>query len=237
MSGTDDDRKAPSHAAWRKGLVAALFAAGLALFFALDGPRYLDLATVRDQRDALRAFTDAHQVAAILIGFALYVAVVALSVPGATVLSLAAGFVFGRWVGWMLVLAGATVGATLVFLAARYVVGDWARNRMGSAGQRIRDGFTANAFSYLLFLRLVPAFPFFLVNLAVALTPIPVRTYVVATFLGIAPGSFVYVNLGEALGRIDSTGGLLSAPVVLAFALLALLSLVPVWLQRRRSGK
>ena len=126
------------------------------------------------------------------------------------ILSLTMGFVFGRWVGTALVVVAATVGATIVFLAARYIFADAARKRLGALGEKINAGFTENAFNYMLFLRLVPAFPFFLVNLAPAFTSIPLRTFVLATFIGIIPGTFVFVNLGETLGRIDSLQGLVS---------------------------
>ena len=150
-------------------------------------------------------------------------------------LSLTVGFVFGRWVGTALVVVAATLGATLLFLAARYLFADAARRRMGTLGEKINAGFTANAFSYLLFLRLVPVFPFFLVNLAPAFTTIPLRTYVLATAIGIVPGTFVFVNLGQALGRIDSLQGLVSLDVLAGLGLLALLALVPVVVQRIRA--
>ena len=137
-------------------------------------------------------------------------------------------------------MIAATVGATLVFLAARYLFADAARKRLGAVGERLNAGFTENAFSYLLFLRLVPAFPFFLVNLAPAFTAIPVRTYVLATLIGIIPGTFVYVNLGQTLGRIDSLQGLVSRETLLAFGLLGLFALLPVaWkkLKARRTGE
>jgi uncharacterized membrane protein YdjX (TVP38/TMEM64 family) len=217
--------------------LALLFVGGLALYFALDGPSYVSLPAIKARRDALLAFTAEHYVASLLLAFAVYATAVALSIPGAVVLTLTAGFLFGRWVGTGLVLAAATLGATLVFVAARYLVADWARRRLGALGARINAGFTANAFSYLMFLRLVPLFPFFLVNLAPALTTIPTRTYVLATAIGIVPGTFVFANLGAELGRIDSVQGLLSPATLGALALLGLFALVPVlWRRRRASG-
>jgi len=222
---------------WAKLAVAAIFAAGIVGFFALGGQRYLSLDAVKANRDALLAFADRHFVAALVFAFAIYAGTVALSLPGGLVLSLAMGFIFGRWVGTALVVLAATVGATLVFLAARYLFADAARSRLGTLGQRINAGFTENAFSYLLFLRLVPLFPFFLVNLAPAFTSIPLRTYVLATLIGIVPGTFVYVNLGRALGRIDSLQGLVSQDTLVAFGLLGLFALLPVawkhWKGRR----
>jgi uncharacterized membrane protein YdjX (TVP38/TMEM64 family) len=225
---------------WAKLAILAVFAGGIVAFFALGGQRYLSLETIKANRDALLAFADRHFVAALALAFVVYAGAIALSLPGGLVLSLTVGFVFGRWVGTALVVVAATVGATLVFLAARYLFADAARRRLGALGARINAGFTENAFSYLLFLRLVPLFPFFLVNLAPAFTGIPVRTYVLATLIGIVPGTFVYVNLGQALGRIDSLQGLVSGDTLLAFGLLGLFALLPVvwkkWKARRSSA-
>jgi uncharacterized membrane protein YdjX (TVP38/TMEM64 family) len=236
MTGARHDASAAARRrrTWGRLAVAAVFIVGIGAFVVLGGHRYLDLQTVKANRDALLAFTRDHFVAALAIAFVVYVGIVALSVPGSLVLSLTVGFLFGRWVGTALVLAAATLGATLVFLAARYLFAEAARRRMGPLGERINAGFTANAFSYLLFLRLVPLFPFFLVNLAPAFTSIPVRTYALATFLGIMPATFVFVNLGQTLGRIESTRDLLSVETLGAFVLLGLLALVPVLLRKRR---
>lgn len=217
-------------------LVLAIVGGIVVAFFALGGQEYLTLDAVKANRDALLEFAEAHFVAALAIAFLVYAGTVALSLPGALVLSLAMGFVFGRWVGTVLVVTAATVGATLVFLAARYLFADAARRRMGPLGAKISAGFTANALNYLLFLRLVPLFPFFLVNLAPAFTGIRLRTYVLGTLLGIIPGSFVYVNLGQALGRIDSLAGLLAPEALGAFVLLGALALLPVIFRKVRSS-
>ena len=235
------DESAPA-APTRRGIalrvaIVALFAGAIVAFFALGGQEYLSLATIKRHRDTLLAFTDAHFVAALAIAFLVYAGQVAFSLPGSLVLSLTVGFVFGRWVGTALVVVAATLGATLVFLAARYLFADAARRRMGALGEKINAGFTENAFSYLLFLRLVPLFPFFLVNLAPAFTTIPLRTYVLATAIGIIPGTFVFVNLGQALGRIDSLQGLVSLEVLAGLGFLALLALVPVVVQPVRSRR
>jgi uncharacterized membrane protein YdjX (TVP38/TMEM64 family) len=216
-------------------VLALLFAAAVAAFFALGGYRYLTLDTIKGNRDALLAFTEAHHAQALAIAFAVYVAAAAFSLPGGLLLSLTCGFLFGRWAGTVLVVFAATVGATVLFVAARYVFADAARKRLGALGEKINAGFTRNAFSYMLFLRLVPAFPFFLVNLAPAFTSIALRTFVLATFIGIIPGTFVFVNLGETLGRIDSLQGLVSWETLGAFALLGMLALVPIVVRRRSS--
>ena len=240
MPVADDPQPPRPGNPWAKLAIMAVFAGGIVAFFALGGQRYLSLETIKANRDALLAFADRHFVAALALAFVVYAGAIALSLPGGLVLSLTVGFVFGRWVGTALVVVAATVGATLVFLAARYLFADAARRRLGALGARINAGFTENAFSYLLFLRLVPLFPFFLVNLAPAFTGIPVRTYVLATLIGIVPGTFVYVNLGQALGRIDSLQGLVSGDTLLAFGLLGLFALLPVawkkWKARRSSA-
>ena len=220
----------------RLALLVALVVAIVA-FFALDGERYLSLDAVKSHRDALLAFTQAHFVASLVIAFVVYVAATALSVPGGLVLSLTMGFLFGRWLGTALVVIAATTGATLAFLAARYLFADAARRRMGALGEKVNAGFTENALNYLLFLRLVPLFLFFLVNLAPAFTSISVRTFVVGTLIGIIPGSFVFVNLGQTLSRIDSLSGLLSTETIAAFVLLGVLALVPVVIRRIRSAR
>lgn len=217
--------------------IVLVFVGGIGAFFALGGHRYLTLDTVKRHRDTLLAFTDAHYALAVAIAFVAYTAAVAFSIPGAVLLSLAVGFLFGKWAGTLLALFAATLGATIVFLAARYVFADAARRRLGPLGQRINEGFTRNAWSYLLFLRLVPAFPFFLVNLAPAFSSVPLSTFVGATFIGIIPGTFVFVNLGETLSRIDSLQGLVSLPTLGAFALLGLLALVPIAVRRWRQER
>ncbi len=215
--------------------LALVFAGALVAFFAFDGSRYLSLDALKANRDALLAFTEAHSVAALAIAFAAYASAVAFSLPVATVLSLAIGFLFGRWVGTALVVTAATVGATLVFLAARYLFADAARRRMGALGERINAGFAADAFNYLLFLRLVPLFPFVLVNLAPAFTTIRTRTYVLATLIGVIPGAFVYANLGRTLLRIESTEELVAGETLVALGLLGVLALIPVALRKWKS--
>ena len=229
----------PPATAGRAGKFAllAVFAIAIIAFFVLDGERYLSLESVKANRDALLEFAHAHYVLALVIAFLVYAGAVAFSLPGGLVLSLTTGFIFGRWAGTLLAVLAATLGATLVFLAARYLFAGAARRRMGALGEKISAGFTENAFHYLLFLRLVPVFPFFLVNLAPAFTNITLRTYVSGTLIGIIPGTFVYVNLGQTLGRIDSLSGLISTETIGAFVLLGLFALVPVLLKKYRSSR
>ena len=211
-----------------KLLILALFIGGIILFFALGGQEYLNLETLKANRDALIQYTEQHYVTAFIIGFLIYTISTALSLPGGLILSLSMGLVFGRWAGTLLIVLAATLGATLVFLAARYIFADMARKKIGGLAQKINEGFTKDAFNYLLFLRLVPLFPFWLVNLAPAFTNVPLKTYVTATAIGILPGTFVFANLGQNLGRISSTKELLTPGIFSAFVLLGVFALIPV---------
>ena len=222
---------------WLKIALAAVFVGAIVAFFALGGQHYLSLDSIKANRDALLRFTESHFAAAVAIAFLAYLAATAFSLPGGLILSLTMGFIFGKWVGTLIVVCAATIGATILFLAARYIFADALRKRLGALGEKINAGFTENAFSYMLFLRLVPAFPFFLVNLAPAFTSIPLRTFVLATFIGIIPGTFVFVNLGETLGRIESLSGLVSWETFGAFALLGVFALIPILVKKIKSGR
>lgn len=222
---------------WRRWALLGCFAAAVALFFALGGDEWLRFRTLKAHRDELLALTRANRGLALALAFLGYLVVVALSVPGATVASLAVGFLFGRWVGTLVIVAAATLGATIVFLAARHLFADAARRRLGSRAQRVIRGFERDAVNYLLFLRLVPVFPFWLANLIPAFTPVRTRTYVLTTALGILPGTFVFANLGESLGRIESPDQLLSRQVLVALGLLGLLALLPVAVRKLRTPK
>ena len=209
----------------------------VAAFFLFGGPQLLSLDNIHDHRQALTDFTGRHYLFMLLacgIGYSLSTA---LSLPGGTVLSLLLGLLFGRWMGTLLIVISATLGATALFWLARYLLADWAEQRLRSSklAKKLLGGFQADAFSYLLFLRLVPAFPFWLVNLAPAFTPVSLRIYVMTTFIGIMPGSFAFANLGQSLGSIQRLDQLLSTQTLLAFSLLGVLSLLPVWLKHRQT--
>ncbi|MDD2738745.1 MAG: TVP38/TMEM64 family protein [Methylomonas lenta] len=204
------------------------------VFFLFDGPHMLSLENIRENRDALLEFTGRHYLSMLLLCGIGYIVSTAFSLPGGTVLSLLLGFLFGRWVGTFLIVISATLGAVAVFWLARYLLADWAQKRLqqSALSQKILNGFDEDAFNYLLFLRLVPLFPFWLVNLAPAFTSVSMRTYLITTFIGIAPGSFIFANLGQSLGSIDSLDQLFSWQTILALSLLGGLSLVPVLSKR-----
>ncbi|MFN5744696.1 MAG: TVP38/TMEM64 family protein [Methylococcaceae bacterium] len=225
----------------RKTLRAALvlaFIVGLGLFFILGGHEWLSLAYITSHRDQLSAFTDSHYFLMLLGSMLLYITSTALSLPGASALSLVMGMLFGVMVGTLATLLAATVGATLVFWSARFVFADAARSRLAAypRATRLLEGFDGNGFRYLLFLRLMPLFPFWLVNLAPALTRMTTQTYVMATLVGIIPGCFAYVYLGHTLGDISRVDDLLSGKVLAGLALLGVLVLVPGLLKARVAG-
>lgn len=225
----------PQNKTWIKLAIAALFIGALVAFFGLGGEQYLSLESIKSNRDNLLAYTENHYAFAVLLTVLIYTASTAFSIPGGTLLSLTVGFLFGRWVGTAMILVAATLGATLVFLAARYLFADAARQKInGGVAAKLINGFGDNAFNYLLFLRLVPLFPFWLVNLAPAFTPIKVRTYVIGTAIGILPGCFIFANLGQSLAGIDSLDQLISAETLLAFGLLGLFALLPVIVKKLR---
>lgn len=219
-----------------KILLVLLFGAAIGAFFYFDLGKYLSLEAVKANRDALLAFTEANYATAVSLFIVAYCLVVALSVPGAAIMTLAGGFLFGSALGTVYVNVAATTGATLVFLAARYLLRDWVEAKFGRRIGMIQEGFSKNAFSYLMTLRLIPLFPFFLVNLVSGLTRVRLATYVAATAIGIIPGSFVYAYAGRQLGMINSLKEIASPNVLLAFTLLGLLALVPI-LYRKLTGE
>lgn len=162
----------------------------------------LTLANLIRKRSTLAEFVADDVVLALAAYAGLYVVLVALSFPGASLLTIAGGFLFGVWAGSAVTAVAATVGATIVFVVARSSLGETLRARAGPFMARLSEGFRADAWSYLLFLRLVPLFPFWLVNLAPALFNVPVATYVGATFIGILPGTFAYAFLGAGLDSL-----------------------------------
>ena len=218
----------------KKLLIAAIVAALIALFFAFDLGRFLTLESLKTNRDALTAFYQKNRLLMAGAFIAIYIIQTALSLPGAAVLSLAAGAIFGALTGTLYVNIGATVGATLAFLVARYLFHDVIQNKFGPRLEKINRELETRGFNYLLFLRLVPLFPFFLINLGAGLTRIPLRTFFFGTMIGIIPGSFVFCNAGASLATITSLKEVASPRVLGSFALLGLFALVPVLYQKFR---
>ncbi|WP_126444893.1 FAD-dependent oxidoreductase [Sulfuricystis multivorans] len=198
----------------------------IALFFGLDLDRYFDLMWLKSQQASLAAWRDAHPLFGAAVFFALYVLVTALSLPGAVWMTLAGGAIFGLWWGALLVSFASSLGATLAFLAARFLLRDWVASRFGQRLAAIDAGIRREGAFYLFTLRLVPAFPFFLVNLLLGLTAMKTRTFYWVSQLGMLPGTVVYVNAGTQLAKIDSLSGLVSPGLLLSFALLGVFPLM-----------
>jgi len=224
-----------------------LLVAGFAAFFALGLQRYLSLDAFQQNHTALKEWVSAHQTEAVLIFVALYIVATAFSLPVAAVLSIAGGFLFGIVYGTLWIIIGATVGASLLFLAAKTALGDPLRARFADRIKGMEEGFRANAFSYLLLLRLVPLFPFFLVNLAAAFTGVSLGLFFVTTAVGIIPGAFVFASIGNGIGALFDAGqqpdlslmGLLSRPEfyipIIGFTLLSLIPIVYRAISGRKS--
>ncbi len=198
---------APDHAdsirTWLRRLWPLLLLAGaFALVFAMGWQRYLTLAELAARRDALRLAIAEHPLLSLLAYVGIYAGSVALSLPGGAVLTLAGGFLFGWFLGGVAAIVAATIGAVLVFLIARSALGEPLATRAGPWLGRLRQGFQEDAFNYLLFLRLVPIFPFWLVNLAPGLLGVGLGTYVAATAIGIIPGTFAYSIAGSGLDSL-----------------------------------
>lgn len=249
---------APS-SSWRRWLapVAILILMGLA--FSMGWHRYLTLESLAENRATLRAYTEQNFVFALLTYAAIYVVAVALSVPGAVILTIAGGFLFGWLVGGFTSVVAATLGAMLVFQIAKSSLGESMARKAGPALSRLKDGFAADAFNYLLFLRLVPAFPFWLVNIAPALANVPLRTFALATALGIVPGTFAFSFVGSGLDSVLdaqaaeqalcaaekdqdlcpfnlSPSALITTELLLAFAALGLVALIPIAIKKWKSA-
>jgi uncharacterized membrane protein YdjX (TVP38/TMEM64 family) len=196
----------------------------------------LSFEAISRQRETLQDLVASHPVLAPLSFAAAYVAVAALALPVAAILSLLGGFLFGVWLGSALVLISATAGATIVFLLARSAFGEPLRRKAGPLYDKVAANMRENAFGYLLFMRLVPLFPFFLVNLVAALFDMTTRRFVLASLVGMAPATVIYVNFGRQLGTVGDVGDLLSPGVIGALTALGLLVLTPV-IYRQWSGR
>lgn len=191
---------------WRRFWPVLLILLGFALFVALGGPRWLSFEALAENRADLLGFVADWGLAAFAVYIVLYALSVAFSLPGAIWLTIGGGFLFGAIGGGLAAVVGATIGAIAIFVAARHAFADLLRARAGPWLQRFEAGFNKDALSYLFALRLVPVFPFFIVNLAPAFLGVRLRDYAIATFFGIMPGTFVYAWLGDGVGAVIDEG-------------------------------
>lgn len=245
----------PAKPLWQRLAAPVLILLLLLAGYALGLDHYLTLQSIAEHRAMLQDYTSAHLLLSLLLFMMVYVLAVALSFPGAGVLSILGGLLFGWLLGALAAITSATLGATLLFQIVKTSLGDALVKRAGPRLGRINAGFKEDAFNYLLFLRLVPAFPFFLVNIAPALAGVKLRTFVASTVIGIIPGGFAFAFIGAGLDSLIaaqntvhqacvaakgaaacpfelSVASLVTWQLLTAFALLALVSLIPVVLKK-----
>lgn len=256
-----------SRPAWRRLLPVVILAALVALAFWFRLDEYFSLRAVAENRAALTGLVRDNYLLAILAFTAIYIAVTALSLPAGAILTITGGFLFGPIAGGSAVVVGATIGATIIYLIAKSSLGEPLAARAGPWLAKLRKGFQEDAMSYLLFLRLVPAFPFAVVNLVPAFLGVPLGTYVIGTFFGIIPGTFAFAYLGAGLDSIIEVqqeayrqciaaqggiaaqgagadcrfeldpGALLTNEIIIAFVALGIVALIPPLLRRWRNRR
>lgn len=207
-------------------MLLLLVVAAIAAFFVFDLGHYLSLDTLKLRQQRLQEFTQMHPWQSAAAFFLLYTVATALSVPGAAILTLAAGAIFGLWWGMLIVSFASSVGATLAFLAARFILRDWIQQRFGNRLKSFDEGIARDGPFYLFTLRLVPVFPFFLINLLMGLTSMRAWTFYWVSQLGMLAGTLVYVNAGTQLAQITSIKGVLSPGLVFSFVLLGVFPLL-----------
>ena len=222
----------------KKSFPQLIIAALTALFILSGWHEYLSFEQLREHRLELNAWVAEQPILAALAFIMAYIIVVAFSLPGGTIMTLTGGFLFGAVWGGLYTVVGATLGATIIFLIAKTSLGDALLAKAGKSIQSMKAGFNENALSYMFVLRLVPLFPFFIVNLAPAFLGVPLRTYIIATFFGIMPATFVFSLAGSGLGKVFEQGedfsiaGVLTPEMIGALLGLALLSLIPVFYKK-----
>ena len=228
-------------AGYGKIALVLLIAAAVAAFFLFDFASYLSLEALKARQAELAGFVEQRPVAAIGGFFILYIAVTALSLPGAAIMTLAAGAIFGLLLGTIIVSFASAIGASLAFLSSRYILRDWVRGRFGKRVEAIDKGIARDGAFYLLTLRLIPAFPFFLINLAMGLTAMRLATFYVVSQVGMLAGTIVYVNAGTHLAGIESTSDILSPGLIGSLVLLGIFPLIAKatlgWWKRRQVYK
>ncbi|HIF9254284.1 TPA: dihydrolipoyl dehydrogenase [Photobacterium damselae] len=210
----------------RKLFLLGIIAAVIGIWLYFDLSQYFTLEQAKAQQLALQDTIQTHPVWASLVFFFAYVAVTALSLPGAAIMTLLGAALFGFWWSLVLVSFASTIGATLAFLFSRFILRDWVQTKFGSRLSAINDGVKKQGSFYLLSLRLIPVFPFFLINLLMGLTPIRAKQFFFVSQLGMLPGTAVYVNAGTQLGEINTLSGIISLPVLISLALLGLFPLI-----------
>ncbi|ASK55184.1 TVP38/TMEM64 family protein [Vibrio tarriae] len=213
-----------------KKLIIAIVLIAIAALLVTQFSQYLTLDVAKAKQAELANYIDAHLLQAALIYFVVYVLLTAFSIPGATVVTLLGAALFGFWLSLLLASFASTIGATLAFLSSRFLLRDWVQAKFADKLQTINQGIERDGAFYLLSLRLIPIFPFFLINLVMGLTPISTWRYYWVSQLGMLPGTAVYLNAGTQLAEISSLGEIVSLPVLASFVLLGVFPIVVKWL-------
>lgn len=206
----------------KKALLVLLAISAFVAYFVFDLGQYLSLENFKAQQSEILAAKNAQPALYIAGFFVIYVVITGLSIPGAAIMTLIAGALFGLLLGTIIVSFASTMGATLAFLGSRYVLRDWVQSKFGARLKAIDDGLSKDGAFYLFTLRLIPVFPFFVINLLMGLTRIPTWTFFWVSQLGMLAGTIVFVNAGTQISKIESTAGLLSPTLIGSFVLLAL---------------
>ena len=210
-----------------KKIIIVLVIIGLiATFKVFHLGQYLSFSYLKESRDTLVSLYEKHTALFVGAYFIIYVLTTALSLPGASPLTVAGGWVMGFWVSTLVVSFASTIGATLACFFSRFLLRDWVQNKIGDRIKKVNEGIEKEGSFYLFTLRLIPLFPFWMINLAMGLTKMPLKTYYWVSQAGMLPGTMVYVNAGKELGKIDSPAGILSPSLIISFALIGIFPLV-----------
>lgn len=211
---------------YTKFFIIAAIVGLFVVFYMLGFNKYLSLEALQANREALNIFYHEHRVVFTGAFMLVYIISAAISLPGATILTLTGGFIFGPLIGSGIVIVSATIGASLAFLVARFILRNTLEKKYEHNLKKFNEGITKNAWSYLLFLRLVPLFPFFLINIVMGLTRVPLRVFTLVSFIGMYPGTFVYTLAGGQLATINSVKDIASPRLIGAFTLLGCFALI-----------
>ena len=209
------------------------------MFFALDLGEYLNLSYLKQSRAEFQNMYQTHALLFMVVYFLVYITVVTLSLPGAAVMSLFGGALFGFWKGLIVISFASSIGATLACAVSRYVIGQSVQAKFGDRLVRVNQGIEREGAFYLFTMRLIPAIPFFIINLVMGLTTMRLRTFYWVSQVGMLPGTAVYVNAGKELGKLDSLSGILSPSLIASFVILGLFPITVKKLMqvyRRRAG-
>ncbi|MGR5277512.1 TVP38/TMEM64 family protein [Vibrio rotiferianus] len=212
-----------------KKLILGLILLATIIFLGLNFGQYLTLENAKAQQEALNAFISQNFVFAAATYFFAYIAITAFSIPGAAVVTLLGAALFGFWTSLLLVSFASTIGATIAFLSSRYLLREWVQGKFGNKLGAINEGVEKDGSFYLFSLRLIPVFPFFLINLLMGLTPMTIARFYLTSQVGMLPGTAVYLNAGTQLATIDSLSGIVSPTVLASFALLGLFPIIAKW--------